>query len=128
MSRGGTRTETIENIAVGLGGNEFETGVLNVAGNTTVPAGALLKRGADGKFALVTDLENEIPVAINPFDVPNHGTIAKDMSLRPIIYGRVNASALNVNRLPITSPSFFDKIRANTLCVPIQTNDISRTS
>ena len=129
MSRGGIRTETNESKAVGLGGNEFETGVLNVAANTTIPAGALLKRDAGGsKFTLVTDLTADTPVAINPFDIPNKTAAAKDMSLRAMIFGPVRADMLNVNGLPVTSPVLFDKIRANTLCVPIQINDISRTS
>ena len=127
MSRGGVRNESVESKAVGLGGNEFETGVLNVAAATTIPAGALLKRDAAGKFALVTDLTADTPVAINPFDIPNKGSAAADMSLRAIIFGRVNANMLNVSGAPVTSPALFDKIRANTLCVPIQTTDISRT-
>ena len=128
MSRGGIRTETVENKAVGLGGNEFETGVINVSANKTIPAGAILKRDAGGNFALVTDLTNETPVAINPFDIPNNTATAKNMSLRAIISGPVNASALNVNGLPITSPALFDKIRDTALAITIQTHDISRTS
>ena len=126
MSRGGIRTQDVESKAVGLGGNEFETGVINVAAGVTVLAGSILKRDATGKFTLVTDLAVDTPVAINPFDIPNPGGVAADMSLRAIVYGRVRADMLNVNGLPVTSPAFFDKIRANTLCIPIQVNDISR--
>jgi len=129
MSRGGIRSQTVENKAVGLGGNEFETGSIIVQAGATIPAGAVLKRGYSGIFELVTNLASDTPVAINPFDIPNtdptgHGIQA---SMRAIIFGRVRADMLNINGNPVTAPKDFDKIRANTLCIPIATNDISFT-
>lgn len=128
MSRGGIDTREVGTPEVGLGDNQFETGSINVAANATIKKGALLKRDAGGNFALVTDLANDTPVAINPFDIVNKSGSAADMSMRGMIFGRVRADLLNVNGLPVTSPAFFDKIRANTLCVPIRVNDISHTS
>jgi len=128
MSRGGITTQTVENPVVGLGGNEFETGSITVAANTTVKRGAILKRDSTGKFALVTDISTETPVAINPFDIPNPSASAAEMSMRAIIFGPVRADLLNVSGAAITSPAAFDKIRANALCVPVQVTDISRTS
>jgi len=127
MSRGGIKTQIVESSVVGLGGNEFETGSITVAANTTILKGAVLKRDGAGKFALVTDLSAETPVAINPFDIPNPTAAAAELSMRGMIFGPVRADLLHVNGTPVTSPAFLDKIRANTLCVPIKANDISRT-
>ena len=128
MSRGGVDSREVGTPVVALGDNQFETGSITVAANATIKKGALLKRDATGKFALITDLDNETPVAINPFDIENKSEAAADMSMRGMIFGRVRADLLNVNGLPVTSPAYFDKIRANTLCVPIRINDISHTS
>jgi len=127
MSRGGVKKQIVESSVVGLGGNEFETGSITVAANTTISKGAVLKRDGAGKFALVTDLTAETPVAINPFDIPNPTAAAAELSMRGIIFGPVRADLLHVNGTPVTSPALLDKIRANALCVPIMANDISRT-
>jgi len=127
MSRGGIRSQTVDNSVVALGGNEFETGSITVAAGDTVKAGALLKRDGALKFAPVADLGADTPVAVNPFEIANKGNTAADMSVRAIIFGPVRADMLNVKGLPVTSPACFDKIRANALCIPIHVNDISRT-
>jgi len=129
MSRGGIKTNIIESSVVGLGGNQFETGSIVVPAGATIPAGAVLRRGYSGIFELVTNLTTDTPVAVNPFDIPNndpsgHGIQA---SMRAIISGPVRADMLNINGNSITAPKDFDKIRANSLCIPIQANDISRT-
>jgi len=128
MSRGGIESREVGTPVVGLGDNQFETGSITVAANATIKAGALLKRDAAGRFALVTDLDTETPVAINPFDIPNNSGASAELSMRGMIFGRVRADLLHVNGLPVTTPAYFDKIRANTLCVPIRVNDISHTS
>jgi hypothetical protein len=125
MSRGGIRSQTVENTAVGLGGNEFETGAITVAANATVKAGAILKREMNGDFGLADS--SDTFVAINPFDIENKGTAAAKMSMRAIVFGRVRADLLNFNGASVGT-ALYDKIRQNTLCIPVQGNDISRTS
>jgi hypothetical protein len=130
MSRGGIKTDIIESSVVGLGGNQFETGSIIVPAGGTIPAGAVLKRSYSGIFELVTNLASDTPVAVNPFDIPNNDPTGHSIqaSMRAIIFGPVRADKLNLNGSPITAEKDFDKIRANSLCIPIQANDISRTS
>ena len=126
-NRNGIQTQIVDRSQVGLGGNLFETGLITVGPGKTIKKGSLLIRSGD-KFALVTDLATENPVAINPFDIPNRDTmLSADMSLRAIIFGPVRADMLNVNGLPITSQAYFDKIRDTANCTPILAHDISRT-
>jgi len=126
-NRNGIQTQIVDRSVVGLGGNLFETGLITVGPGKTIKKGSLLKRSGE-KFALVTDLSTETPVAINPFDIPNGDTmLSVDMSLRAIIFGPVRADMLNVNGLPITSQAYFDKIRDTANCTPILAHDISRT-
>jgi hypothetical protein len=124
-NRGGIQSQIVESQVVGLGGNEFETGSIIVAANTTIKKGVVLKR-AGANFAPVTDLESEKPVAINSFDIINSGASAANMSFRAIIFGPVRADLLTVNGV-VTTPAQNDLIRASTVCIPINVNDISRT-
>jgi hypothetical protein len=126
-NRGGIQSQVVESSEVGLGGNEFETGSINVAPNATIKKGTVLKRNGT-KFEAVTDIDTETPIAINPKDIINSGASAADMSFRAIIFGPVRADVLTVNNTPVTNPAHFDKIRANALCIPVIQNDISRTS
>ena len=127
MSRGGIRSQTVENTAVGRGGNEFESGGIVVPGDGTIPAGTILKRENDGKFSPVTNLTTDTPSAIVPFDISNDRGTAELLSARVIISGPVRASLLNVGGYFITDYKLFDKIRRETTCIPIQGTDISRT-
>jgi hypothetical protein len=126
-NRGGIQSQIVESSEVGLGGNEFETGLINVAANATIKKGTVLKRNGT-KFEPVTDIDAETPVAINPKDITNSGGAAADMSFRAIIFGPVRADVLKIGDVAVTNPAHFDKIRANALCIPMVQNDISRTS
>jgi hypothetical protein len=145
MGRGGIKTETIENSVVPLGGNQFETGLITVPANSMIKKGVLLKREG-GKFAPVTNtapatinadvngsetsiplpgIPAEIPVAVNPFDVPNHGSAAADLSIRALISGPVRADLLTVAGVATTDDQN-DMLR-NYGIIPIKVNDVSRT-
>jgi hypothetical protein len=125
MSRGGIRSHTVESSVVCLGNNEFETGSINVAANAIIKKGTVLKRVGE-KFAPISNIETETPVAINPFDIENTSNAAADMSMRACICGNVRADLLTANGVT-TTPAQNDKIRASTACIPLTVNDISHT-
>jgi hypothetical protein len=125
MSRGGITTQIVDNSVVALGDNEFETGLINVPGNSTIKKGTVLRRLGTGKFAPVTDTEEETPIAVNPFDIPNTEAAARDLSIRAIISGPVRADLLLIDGEE-TTVFENDMLRAYTI-IPVKQNDISRT-
>jgi hypothetical protein len=143
--RGGIKTEIIENSEVALGNNVFETGIINISAGTTIPKGTVLKR-VSGKFAPVLDTSpqtitadvsetpteipipgsvTDVPVAVNPFDIPNPGESAADFSIRALISGPVRADLLKINGAGTTDDQN-DMLR-NYGIIPIKVNDISWT-
>jgi len=90
-------THKIENKSLLQGDNEFETGIINVAAGAVIPAGAFLQRASNGKFAVVTDTEEETPCAVNPVEIKNTGTAAADIPIRALVAGRVRQDMLSVN-------------------------------
>ncbi|MCL2138684.1 MAG: hypothetical protein FWH41_04040 [Treponema sp.] len=125
MSRGGMKSQTVDNSVVALGDNEFETGSIAVPGGSIINKGVVLKREGN-KFAPLTDSEEEIPVAVNPFDIPNTASSAADLSIRAIISGPVRASLLSINGEPLTNEEF-DMLRDHATIIPVKDHDISRT-
>jgi hypothetical protein len=142
--RGGITEEVVENSIVALGGNDFETGVINVGAGATIKKGVVLKR-TGGKFASVLDTSpititadvdgtpaqipipgttKDTPVAVNPFDISNPGAAPTDMSIRAIISGPVRADLLTINGAAITDEQG-DMLR-NYGIVPVKANDLSR--
>lgn len=98
-----------------LGDNEFETGVLTVAANTTVTEGALLKRASDGKFAVITDISTEVPVAIFIGEsIANSTGNAKTYELRALISGRVDAGKCHIGSDALTAADK-DLLRAHSI-------------
>ena len=124
MSRGGIETQIIENSEVGLGDNEFETGLITVPGNSKIKKGVVLKR-AGSKFAPVTNTATEKPVAVNPKEIENKNAAPADLSLRAIISGPVRADLLLIGN-NVTTDDQNDMLRATSI-IPIKQNDISRT-
>jgi hypothetical protein len=112
----------VENKALFMGDNEFEYGLLTVPASTAIPAGALLKRTADGKFAPVANTDPvqidvgdeapktvaipgvpaDIPVAVNPAQVKNTAEAPADISFRALISGKVRRDMLSIGGQPIT--------------------------
>jgi len=123
MNRGGIKSKVVESGAVALGGNEFETSSIMVAPNGIIKKGTVLKRDGD-RFASITDINSETPVAVNPFDIQNNGSSAADMSFRAIISGPVRASFLEINGVKTTAAEN-DKIRGYATIIPIKETDIS---
>jgi hypothetical protein len=130
-----------ENKSLFLGNNEFETGLLTVPAETTIPAGALLKR-VDNKFAPVLDtspvqveagdanvsipgVPADVPVAVNPVEVKNPGSSPADIPFRALVSGKVRSDMLSVNGQPITAAQA-DMLRVYGI-IPRRVNDISRT-
>jgi hypothetical protein len=126
-----------------LGSNEFETGVLTVPANTTIPGGALLKR-ADDKFAPVLDTSPaqiavdingdpgtipgnpiDIPVAVNPAEIKNTAAAPADIPFRALVSGKVRQDMLSVDGQPVTMAQA-DMLRMYGI-IPRHLNDISRT-
>jgi len=132
MSRGGITSREVENPVLALGDNEYETGLINVSGNSTIKRGTVLKRDGD-KFAPVTNTtENseegvtaDKPVAVNPFDIENKQATAADLSICALISGKVRADLLTING-ETTTDDQNDLLRAMSI-IPIKLNDISRT-
>jgi hypothetical protein len=144
--RGGIETEVIKNSVVALGGNFFETGLINVPAESSIKKGVLLKRIAPGKFAPVLDTSpqtitadvdetpiaipipgtsKDTPVAVNPFDIPNPGTATASLSFRALISGPVRADLLTVDG-EATTDDQNDMLR-NIGIIPVKINDLSRT-
>jgi hypothetical protein len=119
-------TNVIENKALLLGNNEFETGAVVLDPGQEIKEGAFLKRGDPGLFVPVTNTDNEEPVAIIPVTVKNTRTEPLKMSLRGCISGKVRADMLNLNGTQATTAQI-DVLRKFTGMVPIFANDISRT-
>jgi hypothetical protein len=144
-ARGGITEQVVENSVVALGGNDFETGVINVAAGTTIKKGVVLKR-AGNKFVPVVDTSPititadvggtatqipvpgtavDAPVAVNPFDILNPGTAAADMSIRALISGPVRADLLTIDGGSITDAQG-DMLRDYGI-IPVKVADLSRT-
>lgn len=119
-------TSVIENKALLLGENYFETGSFNLAVGQELKEGAFLKRGAAaGTFELVEDIEEDDPVAICPTTIKNTKETAQTVSLGACIGGRVRADMLHINGEPVNAAEI-DLIRKYGF-IPIYANDISRT-
>jgi hypothetical protein len=142
--RGGITEEVISNNVVALGGNDFETGVINVGAGAIIKKGVVLKR-AGNKFAPVVDTSpititadvddtpaqipipgttKDTPVAVNPFDIENPGNAAADMSIRALISGPVRADLLTIDGGAITDEQG-DMLR-NYGIIPVKIADLSR--
>jgi hypothetical protein len=141
------KSHTVTNKALFLGDNEFETGLLTVPAETTVPVGALLKRAGD-KFAPVVDTDTtpgtpgtpsngggwtaeptdpipgDVPVAVNPVEIKNSGGSPADIPFRALVAGKVRADMLSVNGQPITEAQS-DMLRAYGI-LPRKVTDIYR--
>jgi hypothetical protein len=138
------KTHHPENKTLLLGNNEFETGLLTVPANTTIPAGALLKRVVD-KFAPVINTSPvqinvgdstainvpipgvpiDIPVAVNPVEIKNPSASPADIPFRALVSGKVRGDMLSVNGQPVTAAQG-DMLRVYGI-LPRKLNDISRT-
>jgi hypothetical protein len=142
--RGGITEQVVENSVVALGGNNFETGIINVAAGATIKKGVVLKR-AGNKFApvvdtspitITADVSNtpaqipipgttiDTPVAVNPFDISNPGNAAADMSIRAIVSGPVRADLLPIDGGGITDAQG-DMLRDYGV-IPVKVADLSR--
>jgi hypothetical protein len=140
---GGVNFDTIENKALQLGNNKFEQGIINVAANSTVKGGTILKREGT-KFAVATDTPpnpgnpadgggwatppspGDIPVAVMPFDIRNDGSAAADMGFRALIGGMVRRDLLNLNGEGITDAQA-DALR-NYGIIAVESTDVSRVN
>jgi hypothetical protein len=119
-------THVVENKALLLGDNHFETSSINLTAGQEIKEGAFLARSGNA-FILVTDLdpeEGQEPCAIMPVTMKNSGTAAAVQSLRACLDGKVRADLLHVNGTPATKANI-DLIRKYGF-VPIYTTDISR--
>jgi hypothetical protein len=142
--RGGIAEQVVENNAVALGGNDFETGIITVGAGATVSKGVVLKR-AGNKFAPVADTSPitisadvagtgtqipipgtavDVPVAVNPFDIVNPGSAQADLSIRALISGPVRADLLTINGGAITDAQG-DMLRGYGI-IPVKIADLSR--
>jgi hypothetical protein len=115
-------TKIVENKSLFQGNNEFETGLLTVPAEGSVPLGALLKRAA-GKFSVAVDAET--PVAINPVEVKNPSDAPVDIPFRALISGRVRRDMLKFNGGTITDAQT-DQLRQYGI-IPKKATDLSWT-
>jgi len=119
------KIEIIENKALLLGDNHFETGAIELKVDEEVKAGAFLKRKSDSEFEVVKNTTSEEPVAISSVATKNITDKIIKVSIRACIDGRVRADMLNVNGTPANAAQI-DMIRKFGL-VPIYANDVSIT-
>jgi hypothetical protein len=118
-------THVIENKALLLGDNHFETGFISLGAGAEIKEGAFLARGQDaGAFILVTDLEEEEPCAVLPVTMKNNAAAVASQSLRACIGGKVRADMLHINGTAATAAEI-DLIRKFGF-VPVFAHDISR--
>ncbi|MDR2509245.1 MAG: hypothetical protein LBC77_01220 [Spirochaetaceae bacterium] len=94
-------TKNVTNKVLALGDNEFEEGKITVAASTEIPAGALLKRNADGSFALAGG--SDTAIAVMPFALKNEKTAAAVLGFRALVSGRVRLDMLNIGGIAITA-------------------------
>jgi hypothetical protein len=131
-----------------LGGNRFESGVINISGGATIAAGTVLKRETDGKFAPVVSTDptpgthgvpadgggweteptdpvpGDIPTAVMPFDLTNEKAAAADLGFRALVEGRVRADMLRIADNPL-SPAQCDMLRSVGI-LPVKVTDLSQ--
>ena len=124
MSRGGITRNVVDRSVVGLGGNQFETNVINVAANATISKGTILRRKGN-KLEAATSLDSTTPFFVNPFDITNDSGSVADLSLRAIIFGPVRADLLRLNGEFLTDEQN-DFLRHSGI-TPIKAHDISLT-
>jgi hypothetical protein len=121
--RGGIKDHVVTNSVVALGGNNFETGIINVPAESIIEKGVVLKRVGD-KFAPITDTGVDVPVAVNPFDIENTAAAAADLSIRALISGQVRADLLTIDGAGTTDAQN-DMLRDYGI-IPVKVNDLSR--
>jgi hypothetical protein len=117
-------TRDVVNKSLLLGDNEYETGVVTLSASSTLARGALLLRKT-GKFAPVTDISKEIPVAVNPVELKNTAAASADVPFRALVAGRVRFDMLCIGTAPITD-AVSDMLRAYGI-LPRKVTDISWT-
>jgi hypothetical protein len=115
----GMEVKNVTNKVLALGNNEFEEGKINVAANTAIPAGALLKRNANGSFAVAGS--GDTAVAVMPFPLKNEKAQAADMGFRALISGRARLDMLALAGNPIT-PAQRDALRGYGIIAVKATN------
>ena len=113
-------TKNIEPKTLLLGGNEFETGVLNVpaagSGETiNIPDGAVLTRdGTSGKYVVAEDTDGALFILVDHIITPI--TAAGDYAVRVCISGDVNRNLVTLNGAELTDAQV-DDLRKNNILV-----------
>jgi hypothetical protein len=121
---GEMQTTTVENKALLLGNNHFETGLINLGAGDEIKEGAFLLRSSGHTFEVVTDTDTEEPAAILPVGIKNSGAAPKDFSIRACLDGKVRVDMLHVDGTPAT-PEQIDLIRKFGF-IPVYATDLSR--
>jgi hypothetical protein len=119
----GVTFDTIASRVVGIGYNIFEGGKINVTAGSTISAGTLLKRLANGNFAVAG--ASDAPIAVMPFDLVNTGTVAADMGFRALVSGQVRKDMLTLGGAAITKAQG-DALRDYGI-IAVDSVDMSRT-
>lgn len=93
-----------KSIRIALGDNEFKTGLVTVAANSTLKAGTIVKT-VNGKFVPVTGSEETAPEGLGVLvDELTNGTASNaDVAYRVLIAGRVNQNALLIGSSAATA-------------------------
>jgi hypothetical protein len=121
--RGGIKKKIVGEGVVALGGNEFETGLIEVPANSFVTKGTVLSRALGGNFVKATNSADA--VAVNSIDIVNEDTSAQQISFRALIDGPVRADLLRLSGSVLTAADR-DNLRRVGI-IPILVHDISRT-
>ena len=121
----GVKFSIIESKALQLGNNKFEQGTVNVAAETTIKGGTILKRGASEKTFVIAEA-GDTPVAVVPFDMVNESTSAVNFGFRAIIGGEVRRDMLNLDGASPISGAVVDSLRDHCGIIAVDSTDLSR--
>jgi hypothetical protein len=143
------KIENVVSRVVMLGGNRFESGIINIAAGAKVTAGTVLKRVAGNTFSPVVSTETtpgthgvpaagggwateptdpipgDVPAAVMPFDIINDKGADGNFGFRAMVEGRVRADMLRIAG-NATTPEQNDMLR-NVGILPTKVTDLSHT-
>ena len=122
----GVKFDTIDNQkVVGIGENLFEQGTISVGAGGTIKAGTVLKRNGNA-FAVCDGTDDEVPLAVMPFDLTNGGTALAAMGFRALTGGMVRKELLTLNSAAI-SKAQTDALRDYGI-IAVDVTDVSRVN
>jgi len=120
----GVKTENVTSKVVMLGDNHFQSGKITLDPNTTLAAGAILKRAGTDTESFELAAAADDYAAINPFEIKNETSATKVFGFRPLMDGRVRLDMVNIGGVALTGADI-DKLRKVGI-LPLKVTDLSK--